>query len=201
MIEYIKGKIISKKPTSVVIESGGIAYNILSPLETIEKIGDPGDEVIMLTYLHIKDNPFSISLYGFREEGERECFRQIISISGIGPKTALSILSTISYTEFNELIKNGNLQPLIKIPGVGKKTAERIIIELKDKINKTQFIVSENISGNLNQLSKESEILSALISLGYTRNEADKMLKNFSTDYNITEMKSEEIIKEILRGK
>ncbi|MCX7877523.1 MAG: Holliday junction branch migration protein RuvA [Ignavibacteria bacterium] len=201
MIEFIKGKIISKKPTSVIIESNNIGYNILSPVETVQKIGDPGDEVTILTHLHLKDNPISISLYGFKEEGERECFRQIISISGVGPKTALSILSSISYTEFNELVLKGNHLPLTKIPGVGKKTAERLIVELKDKINKTEITSTADLSGKLTQLSKESEILSALMSLGYNRTEADKMLKSFLSGNNISDMKPEEIIKEILRGK
>lgn len=203
MIDYIKGKLISKKVTSIVIESGGIGYNIHSTLGTVENTGKPGDEVKVSVHLHIKDNPFSVMLYGFRDDNERECFRQIISVSGIGPKTALSILSAINYNELIEMISKGNYHPLTSISGVGKKTAERLAMELKDKLGKMDTdttIVNVN-SGQLGELGKAYEVISALMVLGYNRLDADKMVKTISGRSNVMDLTTEEIVREILRGK
>lgn len=203
MIEFIKGKLTVKKPTSVVVESGGIGYSINITLGVFESLGKQGDEVQITTHLHIKDNPFSVVLYGFSNELERECFRQIISVSGIGPKTALSILSAINYKEFIELITRGNYLPLTSISGVGKKTAERLALELKDKISKSEMDLSASQinTGRFGELNKAGEVISALMSLGYNRIEADKMVKSVSAKNGFMEMSVEDVIKEILRGK
>jgi Holliday junction DNA helicase RuvA len=203
MIEYIKGKLTVKKPTSIVVESGGIGYGINITLPAFESIGETGSEVIITTHLHIKDNPFSIVLYGFSDERERECFRHIISVSGVGPKTALSILSAINYNELVEMITKGNYLPLTSISGVGKKTAERLALELKDKLAKSdsEISISKMNGGKLGELSKAGEIISALMTLGYNRIEADKMVKTISGKNGFMEMSAEDVIKEILRGK
>lgn len=203
MIDYIKGKLISKKISSLVIEAGGLGYNISTTAGAAEGIGNTGDEVNIAVQLHIKDNPFSVTLYGFQDENERECFRQIISVSGIGPKTALGILSAIKYTELIDMISRGNYTPLTAIPGVGKKTAERLAMELKDKIGKIepeQGVVMLN-QGKLGELGKASEVITALMVLGYNRLEADKMVKAISTRKDFMDLLPEEIIREILRGK
>lgn len=202
MIEYIKGKLTVKKPTSIVIESGGIGYSINITLPAVELLGAVDSEVKIVTHLHIKDNPFSIVLYGFSDERERECFRHIISVSGIGPKTALSILSAINYNELIDLISKGNYLPLTSISGVGKKTAERLALELKDKLAKSDAdSVSQINSGKFGELNKAGEIISALMALGYNRLEADKMVKAASQKESFMESSAEDIIKEILRGK
>lgn len=201
MIEYIKGKLTVKKPTNVVVESGGIGYSINITLPAAELLGEIESEVKIITHLHIKDNPFSIVLYGFSHERERECFRHIISVSGIGPKTALSILSAINYNELIDLITKGNYLPLTSISGVGKKTAERLALELKDKLAKSESdAVSSVNSGKFGELSKAGEIISALMALGYNRLEADKMVKAASSRNGFMESSAEDIIKEILRG-
>ena len=138
MIEFIKGKIVNKKPTSVVIESGGIGFIINITLSAYEKLPPLDSEAKIVTHFHVKENPMGVVLYGFVDEGEREVFRQIISVSGIGPKTAMGILSAINYRELTELISKGNYMPLTRISGVGKKTAERLAVELKDKLAKTE---------------------------------------------------------------
>lgn len=203
MIEYIKGKLITKKPTSIIVESNGIGYNINITVPMFESLVQAGEELRVITHLHIKDNPFSLTIYGFRDERERECFRQIISVSGIGPKTALGILSAINYREFIELISRGDYLPLTSISGVGRKTAERLALELKDKLIKSDndTALSSVNSGKFGEPSKASEVISALISLGYNRPEADKMVKSISNKNGFTEMSAEDIIKEILRGK
>ncbi len=203
MIDFIKGKLINKKTASLVIEAGGIGYSISATLGAIEQTGEIGSEVLMPVYLHFKDNPISMMLYGFSSETERECFKQIISVSGIGPKTALAILSAINYNEFIEMIIKGNYHPLTTITGVGKKTAERVAVELKDKIGKieTDSSFTSLNTNKLGELGKASEVISALISLGYNRLEADKMVKQISLRNDFMEMPVESIVREILRGK
>jgi Holliday junction DNA helicase RuvA len=203
MLEYIKGTLISKKPTDAVIEANGIGYNIHITLQAFESLTGAGSEVKIVTHLHIKDNPFALLLYGFTDENERECFRQIISVSGIGPRTAMSILSAIHYREFTELIAKGNYLPLTSIPGVGKKTAERLALELKDKLVKSvsEIPAAKINEGKFTEIGKMSEVISALISLGYNRLEADKMMRSVASSNGFMEMSIEEIIKEALRGK
>jgi holliday junction DNA helicase RuvA len=203
MFEYIKGKLISKKPTSVIVESGGIALNINITLPVYEILPQLNEEVKIITHFHVKENPISFILYGFTDEGERECFRQIISISGIGPKTAMSILSAIGYREFIEMIVKGNYLPLTSVSGVGRKTAERLALELKDKLAKGE--VEASYAGfdkaAFGELSKVSAIISGLVTLGYNRIEADKMVKKFISSPDFEKMPVEEVIKEILRGR
>jgi Holliday junction DNA helicase RuvA len=202
MIEFIQGKLINKKPTSVVVETGGIGFSINITLTAYEKLPAANQEVKIITHFHAKENPIGFLLYGFADEGEREVFRQIISVSGIGPKTAMSILSAIDYRELTELITKGNYLPLTKISGVGKKTAERLAVELKDKLSKTEtgLDVSKFSIDTSTDIGKISGIISALITLGYNRIEADKMVKHMASSPNFMEMPVEEIIKEILRG-
>jgi Holliday junction DNA helicase RuvA len=202
MIEFIQGKLINKKPTSAVVETGGIGFSINITLNAYEKLPAVNQEVKMVTHFHAKENPIGFLLYGFSDEGEREVFRQIISVSGIGPKTAMSLLSAIDYREFTELISKGNYLPLTKITGVGKKTAERLAVELKDKLSKTEagLDVSKFSIDTSTDIGKISGIISALINLGYNRIEADKMVKRMASSPNFMEMPVEEIIKEILRG-
>lgn len=202
MIEYIKGKLVNKKPTSAVIESGGIGYLILITLSAYEKLPKLNDDCSVIVHFHVKENPIGVVLYGFADEGEREVFRQIISVSGIGPKTAMSIVSAISYKELTELIIKGNYIPLTKISGVGKKTAERLAVELKDKLAKIEsgLDISRMSIDTSTNIGKMSGIISALISLGYNRIEADRMVRKYASKPDFMQMPVEEIIKEILRG-
>jgi Holliday junction DNA helicase RuvA len=202
MIEFIKGKIVNKKPTSVIIESGGIGFFINITLSAYEKLPPLDSEAKIVTHFHVKENPMGVVLYGFVDEGEREVFRQIISVSGIGPKTAMSMLSAISYRELTELISKGNYMPLTRITGVGKKTAERLAVELKDKLAKAEsgFDVSKLGIDTSTDIGKMSGIISALINLGYNRIEADKMVRKIASRPDFMQMPVEEIIKEILRG-
>jgi Holliday junction DNA helicase RuvA len=202
MIEFIKGKIVNKKPTSMIIESGGIGFFINITLSAYEKLPPLDSEAKIVTHFHVKENPMGVVLYGFVDEGEREVFRQIISVSGIGPKTAMSMLSAISYRELTELISKGNYMPLTRITGVGKKTAERLAVELKDKLAKAEsgFDVSKLGIDTSTDIGKMSGIISALINLGYNRIEADKMVRKIASRPDFMQMPVEEIIKEILRG-
>lgn len=201
MIEYIKGILKSKNPGESILESNGIGYRIHITLPAFEALPKIGEEVKLVTYFHVKENPMDFVLYGFSDERERECFRQIISVSGIGPKTGMSILSAINYREFVELVAKGNYLPLTSISGVGKKTAERLALELKDKIAKSSLDVLPSVDrGKFGELSKASEVIQALLSLGYTRLEADKMARAVSEKPGFMDMQIEDIIKHALKG-
>ena len=202
MIEYIQGRLVNKKPTGVIVDANGIGYNINITLTAYEKLPSVNEDVKITVHFYVKESPMSLILYGFADEGEREVFRQIISVSGIGPKTAMSMVSAINYRELTELISKGNYMPLTKISGVGKKTAERLAVELKDKLSKSEagFDVSRFSIDTSTDIGKMSGIISALINLGYNRVEADSMVKKMASNSNFMEMPVEEIIKEILRG-
>lgn len=202
MIEYIQGILVSKKPTVAVIETNGIAFSVNITIPVYEILPSINSNVKIVTHLHIKESPFALVLYGFTDENERAMFRYIISVSGIGPKTAMTILSGLGYRELSELIARGDFLPLTSISGVGRKTAERLILELKDKIAKgeTEFIPSQINKESMGEISKISSIISALVSLGYNRLEADKLVKKLSVSKNILDMQVEDVIREILRG-
>lgn len=201
MIEYIKGILIAKSLTEIVVETGGLGYNIRITLPAYDSLPDLNEDVKIITHLHVRENPFSLILYGFSDEKERECFRLIISVSGVGPKTAVSILSAIGYRELTKFITSGNFQPLTSISGVGRKTAERLMVELKDKLLKPELeLITKTISSN-GEPDKLSEIAGALLSLGYNRIEAEKMIRKVSSSAFWKDLSVEDIIKEILRGR
>lgn len=193
MIGYITGKIISKKPTQSLIDVNGIGYLINTSINTFEKIGDNGEQISLHTYLSVKED--SLTLYGFYNISEKELFEILIKVSGVGPKLAQGILSGISSAEFKDAISNSNVSRLVAIPGVGKKTAERMMIELRDKIDK----VSESDS----KLSSETftvkdDAVAALIGLGYNQKTADKIIRSLLEE-NPT-LTIEDLIKESLKN-
>lgn len=198
MINKIKGILISKKPTLICVDVNGISFELHITLNLYENLPSPQNEVNIISHLYVKDNPISFILYGFADESERECFRQIISVSGIGPKTTMSILSSIKYHDLIQHISAGEHQQLVSVPGVGKKTAERLAVELKDKFNKTfrdELFVSV---AQTSEKQKISEIILALISLGYNRIEAEKMINKFLQKSEVKELSIEDSIREIL---
>ncbi len=202
MFEYIKGKLVIKKPTSIIVEAGGIGFNINITLPAFEHLPSVGEEVKVITHFHIKDAPFSILIYGFTDEEERSVFRHIISISGVGPKTAMSILSAVDYRQVIELISKGDYIPLTTVSGVGRKTAERIAMELKDKLGRSEAEITYSKLGaeTTGEPGKISGVISALMTLGYNRIEADKMVKKIASSPAFSQLSVEELIKEILRG-
>ena len=169
MIEHVRGVLQYKSPAFIVIETGGIGYKISLPLSSYGLLPREGEEIKINTYLHCRED--GLSLYGFLNQEERGFFLLLISISKIGPKSALRMLSSISPFEFKKAIKRGDLTTLTDIPGIGKKTAQRLILELKEKIAEEEEI----IEGGDEELVKDA--ISALLSLGYTRNEARIAIK------------------------
>ena len=189
MIEHVRGVLQHKSPAFIVIETGGIGYKISVPLSSYGLLPREGDELKINTYLHCRED--GLSLYGFLNQEERDFFLLLISISKIGPKSALRMLSSISPSEFKKAIKRGDLTTLTDIPGIGKKTAQRLILELKERVAEEEII-----EGGDEELVKDA--LSALFSLGYTRNEARRAIKE-AIDSSKEELDLASLIKKALR--
>lgn len=193
MIGYLTGKILSKKPTQILIEVSGVGYLVNISINTFDKISETGDVISLHTYLSVRED--SLTLYGFYTLSEKELFEILIGVNGVGPKLAQGILSGISADEFRDAIANSNISRLVAIPGVGKKTAERMLIELRDKIDK----VSESDSSlSSKTFSIKDDAVAALIGLGYNQKIADKVTRSL-LDGN-TSLSLEDLIKESLKN-
>ncbi|MBA7658747.1 Holliday junction ATP-dependent DNA helicase RuvA [subsurface metagenome] len=168
MIHYLKGILEYKSPAFIIVEVGGVGYEINIPLSSFDLLPPEGKEIKINTYLHWREN--GLTLYGFVTQEERDFFGLLISISKIGPKSALRIVSRISPSEFKRAIKKGDLATLTHVPGIGGKTAQRLILELKERIEEEEIV-----EPGKETITKDT--LSALISLGYTRKEAEKAVK------------------------
>src|ERR671932_303232 len=132
MIAHLSGKLLAKQATSLIIDVGGVGYEVTIPLSTFYDLEDPGAHLNLRIYTHVRED--ALQLYGFKTARERELFQQLISVSGIGPKLGITMLSGMSADEIIASIRTSNLARLTSIPGIGKKTAERLVIELRDKI-------------------------------------------------------------------
>lgn len=192
MYEYIKGRLIEKNAASAVIDCNGVAYFLNISVYTYSRIGD---EETCLLYTHLVVREDAHMLFGFIDPGERELFRQLISVSGVGVNTARIILSSLNPSEVAQAIVEGNAPMLQRIKGIGSKTAERIIIDLKNKLSKT-LIPSEK-SGVLHNTNRE-EALSALSILGFPKALAEKVL-NKIIESEGSGLSVEQLIKQALR--
>lgn len=196
MITYLKGLLTKKSPTEIIVEVLGIGYSVNISLSTYEQLSELNSEVHILTHHHIRED--AQILYGFSTDSEREMFRMLISVSGIGPKMAQTILSGIRTEELVRTITVGAISSLTSIPGVGKKTAERLILELKDKVAKIEG--SEKIIDLPNSgASIRSEALIALVSLGFAREKAEHTLRAILNEVNGKSISVEELIKRALQ--
>ncbi len=174
MIDSIRGKLTLKEPTLMVLDVGGIGFKLTIPVSTFDRLPVLGVEVEVLTYLHVRED--ILHLYGFFTHDERDMFRLLIGISKIGPKLAVGILSGATPDEFKRRIIAGDVGAMTTLPGIGQKTAKRIIVELKDKFVKTDddvvFDVDEKVSAEFD------EAVAALVSLGFTRREAFRKIND-----------------------
>ncbi len=174
MIGYLTGKIISKSPTQILLDVNGVGYIINITISTFEALPDNREQVISLhTYLSVRED--ALILFGFSTLAEKEMFQLLISVNGVGPKSAQSILSGIQIDELHEALRNNDLSRLVAIPGIGKKSGERLIIELRDKVEKLSD--SFEISSDSNYAIKKDAVL-ALTQLGYNQKVADKTVRN-----------------------
>lgn len=196
MISYIKGILQAKGNDFIIVETGGIGYNITVPITVCENIPETGSEVNIHTYLHVRED--SWTLYGFLSEEELKMFKKLITVSGIGPKVAISLVSSVSPSHFVLAVLTDDIDCLTQAPGIGKKTALRIIFELKDKFKKEQGKEIEILSLNIEQKAenKFNDAVGALMMLGYSNQESNKAVSGI---YD-SEKDLETIIRDALKG-
>jgi len=171
MIAHLRGKLLSKSPNQVIVETGGVGYDITISVPTFAALPQPGSEVALLVHTHVREDV--LALYGFLRAEEKQVFEKLISVSGIGPKLAITILSGMAADELATAIRGNDVARLTKIPGIGKKTAERMVVELRDRLPSAaagEIAVVRSMSG------AEEDVLSALLNLGYPRAAAEKAL-------------------------
>ena len=196
MIDSIKGILVKKNPTSVIIDIGGIRLGVPITLATFEKIPDPNQAVELLTYLHVRED--IMELYGFYDDYERDVFMQLNSISGIGPRSAMNILSGTNPIEFKKKIIDSDVASLTSIPGIGTKTAKRIIVELKDKFTDQETGSDLDLLLVSSDKDKIDDVTKVLISLGYKRSAINQVIKKLVSKDGLDE-NIEDIIKGALK--
>jgi Holliday junction DNA helicase RuvA len=168
MIAYLKGTLIRKSPGHVVVDVGGVGYAAAIPLSTFVRLGDVGGPVELLIHTHLSES--ALALFGFSTEAEREIFLKLIGVSGIGPKLAMNILSGIEPDDLAAAVRDGDVARLTMIPGIGKKTALRIAMELQDKLEKKEKVLSALDS------PEREDLVSALTNMGFRRKEVDRVV-------------------------
>jgi holliday junction DNA helicase RuvA len=180
MIAYLSGTLLSKQATSAIVDVGGVGYDVAIPLSTFYELGEVGAPVQLRIYTHVRED--SLQLFGFKTARERELFLQLISVSGVGPGLAIKLLSGMNADEMVASIRTNNLARLVAIPGVGRKTAERLVVDLRDKIAalsspalEEEFAAKSAAAGApTSEDSIRNDALSALANLGYQKSAAEK---------------------------
>ena len=179
MIAHLSGTLLSKHATSVILDVAGVGYEVTIPLSTFYELEDAGSKVQLRIYTHVRED--ALQLYGFKSARERELFLRLISVSGVGPKLGITLLSGMSADEIIASIRTNNLARLTLVPGIGRKTAERLVIELRDKVASLSSPELEEELGPesggpavSSEDSMRSDALSALLNLGYQRSSAEK---------------------------
>ncbi len=177
MIGQLRGKLAEKRTNQVLVDVGGVGYQVHIPLSTYAALGDLHQEVTLLIHTHVRED--QLALYGFLTSREKQLFELLLSVSGVGPSLALRILSGMSVEAIVPAVRKGDVAQLTRIPGVGKKTAERVVVELRDKLAATETTAPESrapASGH------EADVLSALLNLGYERRDAERALDELRRD-------------------
>lgn len=200
MIGHLRGILLEKSPPEILLEVNGIGYEVLLPMTSFYHLPEVNMEAAIYTHLVVREDAHL--LFGFYHKQDRTLFRELIKTNGVGPKLALAILSAMSVSEFSYAIEREELSKLVKIPGVGKKTAERLIVELKGKFKAYQhddfFIEQTSTQSGIEteKVSATDDAISALVALGYKPAEAEKMVKRVAKP----EWDSEQLIREALKS-
>ena len=184
MIAHLSGTLLSKQATSAIVDVGGVGYEVAIPLSTFYELGDIGSPVQLRVYTHVRED--AIQLYGFKTARERELFLQLISVNGVGPGLAIKLLSGMNADEMIASIRTNNLVRLVAIPGVGRKTAERLVVDLRDKIAalsspalEEEFTARAGAAGAFTSPdAMQGDAMSALANLGYQKAPAEKAVKS-----------------------
>jgi len=196
MIGFIRGKLVSKTPPQLIVDVQGVGYEVEAPMTTFYDLPALGQEVQLYTHLVVREDAHI--LFAFSTESDRMMFRMLIKVNGVGPKLALTILSGQSAEEFHRCIHDNDVQALVRLPGIGKKTAERLIIEMRDRLpDMAESSASgQSVSANQSINNPKQEAISALCALGYKPQDASKMVQNIAQE----DKTCEDIIKLALQG-
>jgi Holliday junction DNA helicase RuvA len=194
MIGSVRGTIVAKIPPQLTVEVGGVGYELEAPMSTFFLLPAVGQEVRLLTHLVVREDAHI--LYAFATDNERRLFRSLIKVSGVGPKIALALLSGISVEAFGLCVQNQDIGALTRVPGIGRKTAERLIVEMKDRLAPLTDATATAGGGGAVLVSAEAEAFGALVALGYKPAEATRLLKAAGPGTHSTE----ELIRRALQG-
>lgn len=198
MIGFLRGKLVHKAPPFLVLDVQGVGYEVEAPMTTFYNLSPMGEEITLHTHLVVREDAHS--LFGFSTEADRALFRTLIKVNGVGPKLALTILSGQSAEEFHRCIHDNDTQALVRLPGVGKKTAERLVIEMRDRLpdlGESAMTPIDSVGAVMPVIGKpRQEAVSALCSLGYKPVDASKMVQNINAEGK----SCEEIIRLALQG-
>lgn len=176
MIAHLRGQILAKTPASVIVECGGVGYELLISVSTYTELGEGGAPVALHVHTHVRED--ALQLFGFKEPTEKRLFEKLLTISGIGPKLALTVLSGISAQRLVGAIRGGDHATLTRVPGIGKKTAERVVLELKDKLDDLVGFTLATEPAKPSLGAAAEDVLSALLNLGYSRPSAQKAVES-----------------------
>lgn len=189
MIGYLKGTLVSKRPPVLMLDVGGVGYEIEAPMSTFYRLPEPGTALQLVTHLVVREDAHI--LYGFASEAERALFRNLLKVSGVGARIALAVLSGITVEGFRRCVVDKDVATLMRLPGVGRKTAERLLVEMADRLPPD----ADGENGASARSTAETEAHGALLALGYRPSEAARMLKDLDT----AELGAEALIREALR--
>jgi len=198
MIAFLTGKLLEKQANTVIVDVGGVGYEVTIPLSTFYELGEPGSDVELRIHTHVRED--AIQLFGFKTARERDLYLKLISVQGIGAKSGVTMLSGMSADEIVAAIRSNDLGRLTAIPGVGRKTAERLVIELRDKVGELAAAAGVGTSISVDQLPADAvfdDALSALVNLGYQKAAAERALKKVVQDG--TEMSVQKLLRRSLQ--
>jgi Holliday junction DNA helicase RuvA len=181
MIAHLRGRLLARHPNQAIVETSGVGYDVTISVPTFSELPGVGNEVALHIYTHVRED--TIALYGFLRSAEKQLFEKLITVSGIGPKLAITILSGMPAEEMVGAIRGNDVAKLTRIPGIGKKTAERMVLELRDKLPKESFGEVAEVAA---PTPVEEDVLSALTNLGYPRAAAERALLSVSKDGRAT---------------
>jgi holliday junction DNA helicase RuvA len=199
MIGFLRGVLVAKSPPGLTVDVGGVGYDVEAPMSTFYTLPPLGAEIRLLTHLAVRED--AQTLYGFSTEDERRLFRNLLKVSGVGPRSALAILSGVSVEAFAQCVRAEDIAALTKIPGVGRKTAERLVIEMRDRLDAPPVPELPGVNGQITTAGgAEGEAFSALLALGYKAAEATRMLKLARAAPGGDAANTEELIRRALQG-
>ena len=181
MIGRLTGTLLEKQPPLVLLDVQGVGYEVNVPMSTFYTLPDIGEVTILHTYLVVREDVHL--LFGFATETERQAFRQLVKISGVGARTALAVLSGLSVSDLYQAVVDQDSREIIQVPGIGKKTAERLLLELRDKLSSDMI----GADGHASSSKVNNDVLNALLALGYNEREASWAIKKLSLDISVSE--------------